>query len=231
MIRFWLGLALLGGSWLFGLKYYHEPDYLTFSILIIAGSLLLWGALQRLPGTVESFIAIFMLVPVAVLAPGPYRAIPILIIAGLLLNLAPFPVRWPRLMASGIFAAGLVLLCQAMAMQVYEAGTSRSHDLPAPIAKLLQPITSALDIDAAAVGSTLTMSSMRKTHPLGATWELILDPATWCFFVGGIAFLIVRSWSRENPLQRWESLLPQMALFAVCVLLWIPIRVGLHLSI
>ena len=151
MIRFWLGLALLGGSWLFGLKYYHEPDYLTFSILIIAGSLLLWGALQRLPGTVESFIAIFMLVPVAVLAPGPYRAIPILIIAGLLLNLAPFPVRWPRLLGSGAFAAGIVLLCQSLAMQVYEAGTARSHDVPAPIAKLLLPISYGLVIDAGAV--------------------------------------------------------------------------------
>jgi hypothetical protein len=231
MIRFWLGLALLGGSWLFGLKYYHEADYLTFSILIIAGSLLLAGALQRLPNAAESVIAMLMLIPVACLAPGAYRAIPILLIAGLLLNLAPFPVRWPRLLASGAFAAGVVLLCQSLAMVLYEAGTSRSHDLPRPIARLLGPIASSLDIDAAAVGSTLTMSSMRKTHPLGATWELILDPATWCFFVGGISFLIVRSWSRENPLQRWQALVPQMALFAISLLLWIPIRVGLHVSL
>jgi hypothetical protein len=231
MIRFWLGLALLGGSWLFGLKYYHEADYLTFTVLIIAGSVLLSGALQRLPGTVESFIAIFMLIPVACLAPGPYRAIPILLIAGLLLNLAPFPVRWPALVGSGAFAAGVVLLCQAVGLLLYESGTSRSHDAPPAVAKLLQPITSALDIDAATVGSTLTMSSMRKTHPLGATWELILDPATFCFFVGGLAFLIMRSWSRENPLQRWQVLLPQMALFAISVLLWVPIRVGLQLAL
>src|SRR5438094_4089811 len=82
MIRFWLGLALLGGSWLFGLNYYHQADYLTFSILIIAGSLLMWGALGRLPNTAESIIAIFLLIPVVVLAPAPYKAIPILLIAG-----------------------------------------------------------------------------------------------------------------------------------------------------
>ena len=35
MIRFWLGLALLGGPWLFGLHYFHEADYLTFSVMIV----------------------------------------------------------------------------------------------------------------------------------------------------------------------------------------------------
>ena len=231
MIRFWLGLALLGGSWLFGLKYFHEADYLTFSILIVAGAVLLSGSLQRLPGTPESIVAILLLIPVISLAPAPYKAIPILIIAGLLLNLAPFPVRWPKLVASGAFAAGLVLCCQAVGMLLYESGTAQFHDAPPFIAKLLQPITSALDIDAAVVNTTLTMSSMRKTHPLGASWEMIFDPATYAFFVGGIAFLILRSWSRENPHQRWESLVPQMVLFTLCTILWLPIRVGLHLSL
>src|SRR6266436_9475435 len=83
MIRYWLGLALLGGSWLFGLKYFHEADYVTFSIMIIAGALLLSGSLQRLPGTAESLIAAILLVSVVSLVPGPYRAIPILLIVGL----------------------------------------------------------------------------------------------------------------------------------------------------
>ncbi|HEV8292478.1 MAG TPA: hypothetical protein VGP94_11165, partial [Tepidisphaeraceae bacterium] len=222
MIRFWLGLALLGGSWLFGLKYYHEADYLTFSLLIIAGSLLLCGSLQRLPNTAESLIAAILLVPVASLAPGPYKAIAILLIVGLLLNLAPFPVRWPKALASGAFAASLILLCQAAGMLLYESGTARSHDLPVSIAKLLQPVITALDIDGAVVNNTLTVSSMRKTHPLGATWELLVDPATYAFFIGGIVFVILRSWSRENPLQRWQSLVPQMGLFALCVVLWLP---------
>src|SRR4051794_34190313 len=107
MIRYWLGLALLAGSWLFGLKYYHEADGLIFAMMIVAGTLLLCGALQRMPGTAESLIAAVLLVPVTTLAPGPYKAIPILLIISLLLNLAPFPVRWPKALASGAFAAGI----------------------------------------------------------------------------------------------------------------------------
>ncbi|HEV8293613.1 MAG TPA: hypothetical protein VGP94_16885, partial [Tepidisphaeraceae bacterium] len=181
--------------------------------------------------TAESLIAAVLLVPVASLAPGPYKAIAILLIVGLLLNLAPFPVRWPKALASGAFAASLILLCQAAGMLLYESGTARSHDLPVSIARLLQPVITALDIDGAVVNNTLTMSSMRKTHPLGATWELLVDPATYAFFIGGIVFVILRSWSRENPLQRWQSLVPQMGLFALCVVLWLPVRVGLHLSL
>jgi hypothetical protein len=230
MIRYWLGLALLGGSWLFGLKYFHEADYVMFAIMIIGGAVLLSGSLQRLPGTAESLIAAILLVPVVSLIPAPYKAIPLLLIVGLLLNLAPFPVRWPKALASGAFAAALVLLCQGLGLLLYESGTARFHDLPLSIAKLLQPLTSALDIDAAVVNTTLTLSSMRKTHPLGATWEMLMDPATYAFLVGGIAFVLLRSWSRENPFQRWQSLLPQIGLFALCVILWLPIRVGLHLS-
>ena len=57
MIRYWLGLALLSGSWLFGLKYYHEPDPLTWAIMVGAGTLLLAGSLQRLPNVLESALA------------------------------------------------------------------------------------------------------------------------------------------------------------------------------
>lgn len=231
MIRFWLGLALLGGSWLFGLKFYHEADYVTWSILVAAGTLLLSGSLQRLPAPFESAVAILLFIPVAYLAPAPYRAIPILLIVGMTLNLAPFPVRWPALLGSGAVAAGLILLCQALGILLYEAGTARSHEVPSLMAKVLQPIASALDIDAAVVGSTFTMSSMRKTHPLGATWEFLFDPATYCFFIGGIVFLILRSWSREHVHQRWRSLRPQIGLFVLAVVLWLPIRVGLHLAL
>ena len=34
------------------------------------------------------------------------------------------------------------------------------------------------------------MHSMRQAHRLGATWELLLDPATFWFFVGGLTVLL-----------------------------------------
>src|SRR5258706_10764785 len=133
MIRYWFGLALLSGSWLFGLKYYHEAEPLTWVILVAAGTVMLSGALERLPNLLESAVAAVLLVPVAYLAPAPYQTIPILLIVGLILNITPFPVRWPRLLASGAVAAGMVLLIQALLLLLYESGTSRSHELPTSI--------------------------------------------------------------------------------------------------
>jgi hypothetical protein len=231
MIRFTLALAILAGSWLFGLSYFHAPDYLTWTILISAGALLLCGSLERLPRMWESVIAIILLLPVAYLAPAPYKSIPILLIVGLVFNLAPFPVRWPWLLASGAIAAGVILLVQSLAFLFYESRTARNHDLPPLAAQLLEPIARALDIDAAVVGTTLTTSSMRKTHPFGATWELLIDPATFAFLIAGPVFLTLRSWSRHDALLRWHGLWAQIALFITAVVLWLPIRVGLHLAL
>jgi len=143
MIRFWLGLALLGGSWLFGAEVLPRAGLchlLDIDYRRLAAALGRASAPCRHGRVVHRD---FHAHSVAVLAPGPYRGDSHSADRGLLLHLAPFPVRWPRLMASGAFAAGMVLLCQSLGMLVYETGTARSHDAPPPINKLLQPITSA----------------------------------------------------------------------------------------
>ena len=46
MKRAWVGIALLAGSWLFGLGYYHHPraaEWVTGAILVAAGTALLSG--------------------------------------------------------------------------------------------------------------------------------------------------------------------------------------------
>src|SRR5258706_12052982 len=96
---------------------------------------------------------------------------------------------------------------------------------------MLKMVTAELDIDADVVGTMLIMSSMRKTHPLGASWELLLDPATFAFLMGGVGFLIVRSWGRARASLRWEALPRQIGLLALAVILWLPVRVGIHLAL
>ena len=41
MIRAWIGLALLSGSWLFGLSYFHHAMPWVFALLAVAGMVLL----------------------------------------------------------------------------------------------------------------------------------------------------------------------------------------------
>ena len=41
------------------------------------------------------------------------------------------------------------------------------------------------------------MHSMRQVHRLGATWELLLDPATLLFFVGGLTMLALVGVGRD----------------------------------
>ncbi len=85
-------------------------------------------------------------------------------------------------------------------------------------------------------------SYFHRPSLLGATWELLLDPATWCFLVGGIVLI---AWRRGNsssssPTPNAQSPIPNrpflpfvqsLAWFLVPVLLWLPIRAGILLTI
>ena len=78
-------------------------------------------------------------------------------------------------------------------------GTSRSHTLPGPLPRVVAAAFAALGIDASVHGATVAVSSMRQNHLFSATWELLLDPPTWCFLIGGIVMLW---WKSRGDLHR-----------------------------
>ena len=185
MRRAWVGVALLSVSWLFGLRYYHAENWPAWTALILVGTSLLTRIGSPLPGKRESATALALLLPVVVVAPWPYRVAPLLILVGLALCVTPIPRRWPKAIGSAALAAGVILTAQLLAVVAYESLTARSHELPRSLGLVLLGVARVLGIDAALDGSDLAMYSVRTVHRLGATWELLLDPPTLCFLVGG----------------------------------------------
>jgi hypothetical protein len=195
MIRYWIGTALLAGSWLLGLDYFYPANPWAWFAAVVAAVVLFGNVAKPLASSQKrtpSIVAIALLLPPLGLAPWPYRMAPLLIVVGLAIPLLSTRRRWAAWLAGGALATGVVMLVQALALELYTAQTARCHDLPQPLADLLAGVASLLGIDAAAYGSNVVMHSMRQTHRLGATWELFLDPATFLFFVGGVAMLAVR---------------------------------------
>jgi len=229
MRRAWVGLALLSLSWLFGLRYYHAGSWPMWAVLIVAATGLLARIRPPVPRKAESIIALVLLLPVVAIAPWPYRAAPLLILAGLALCTAPIPRRWPTAAGSAALAAGIILTAQALAVVAYESITARSHELPQPLALVLLGTARLLGIDAALDGTDLALYSVRTVHRLGATWELLLDPATLCLLAGGIVMLWIEA--VPNPPQRRAEIAGRMAAFVVLISLWLPVRAALLMSI
>ncbi len=228
MRRAWVGLALLSASWLFGLRYYHAGSWPVWVALVVAGTSLFTGLRRQTPGKAESIVAIVLLLPVIAVAPWPYRVAPLLIVAGLALCLAPIPRRWPKAIASAALPAGTILTVQALAIVAYESITARSHELPRLLSLLLVGMARLLGLDAAPDGSDLALYSVRTVHRLGATWELFLDPPTLCFLVGGIVMLGIVRGSRPGKRGGWWA---QPTLLGVLIVLWLPARAALLMSI
>ena len=177
---------------------------------------------------------------------------------GLGLRLLPIRRRWADGLTCGAVTAGVVLLVQALALELYASHARASHELPWPLPDLLAGVATLLGIDAAADGSSVVMHSMRQVHRLGATWELLLDPATFLFFVGGATMLALRKSDecgmmndecqaddtpvvgREHPLHPSSSILhPSVAWSAwirgirtlgLIMLCWLPLRAGLMMA-
>jgi hypothetical protein len=253
MIRAWIAVALLAGSWMFGLDYFHPANPWIWLMLVAGGTVLLGGFFIRFPAGRESAITLCLLIPALIFAPWPYKIVPLLIALGLVLYLLAFARTNPhqihlptnlrsvpgegtffvyaKWFAQGAVAAGVVMAAQSLALALYTAQTARSHDLPTPLPDLLAGITKLLSIDATTDGSKIVMHSMRQVHRLGTTWELLLDPATFCFFVGGLVLLALAAWQELPENRRWTAWIRALRIFTLIIIAWLPIRAGLLIAI
>ena len=224
MKRTWISLALLSASWLFGLSYYNEANWLVWAILITVGTGLLIGIKLRKPTAFEVAIAAIMLLPVIEFAPWPYRIAPLLIFTGLLFVTIPIPHNWPRQLSSAFILAGSVLVVQSIAIFGYEFLTSRSHELPHLISHMLSRITQIIGIPSTFNGLNITLYTQRLNHLLGPTWELFIDPATLLFLFGGIIILCL---CRTKDTGRKK----QISILIISIILWLPLRAAIIISI
>jgi len=239
----WIGLALLSASWLFGLDYYYHitpawilgkdfadwPAWLPWAVMVAGGTLCLIGKADRLPGRWESLLAAMLAAPAVLLMPWPYRAAGLLLAAGLIVGLAPS--GRVRRVARAASLAGTVLLAQALALTVYMVVTSRSHELPEPLPRVIGAVAGLLGINVGVHGSNLAAFSMRETHMFGATWELFLDPVTLGFLAGGVVLLGWNAWTWLAPGRRAWYWLGASAALAAVVALWLPLRSAVLLAL
>lgn len=231
MTRAWIGTALLAASWLLSLGYFQPANYLAWFCALAAATVLLSDLSICWPDRRHGVAAILLLLPTAWLMPLPYKAIPVLLAAGLIVQISPVARLWPRKLGQGAVAAGAILLAQFLVLHAYSILTARSHELPWPLAKLVGAVPQLLGIDAAADGSVVATHGLGETRRFAATWELVVDPATLCFFVGGLIVLGLSYGGVSNGDDRWRRWLRSAGVFLAVTLAWVPFRVALVMAI
>lgn len=207
-----------------------------------------------IPGGLLGLLCVLLLCLPIWVVPWPHRAAPLLLAVGLLMGWRRREIaepisgqtelsartRWRTALSQGLTLSGVVLGLQDLALLLYRTWTSYSHELPAPLPWLLAQVLRLLGMDAAAEQSTIHLFSMRQVHALGATWELLLPPSTWCFLISGLTLWALRGATAETKsntknrgtlpkewsktLRAWmRHLLP----WAVPVVIWLPLRMAL----
>ncbi|MBN1972275.1 MAG: hypothetical protein JW787_01450 [Sedimentisphaerales bacterium] len=224
MKRTWISLAFFSASWLFGLSYYYDAQWLVWLILVAAGTGLLVGVQLRKPTAFETAIAAIMLLPVIKIAPWPYRIAPLLVFAGLLFITIPIPRKWPQYLAPAFLLAGYILVIQSLAIFAYEYVTSRSHELPRFISYMLCGVSRIIGIPSAFNGLNLAMYTQRLVHQTGTVWELFFDPAAFAFLFGGIVILCL---CKSEDTGRAK----QISFLLISIAAWLPVRAAILISI
>ncbi len=246
-LRPWTGIALLAASWLFGLDYYELPSLAT-QLLLLAGGICLisgrgapaervlgkpcCGAPNEYPG-LSAAILLFLL-PVICWMPWPYRLAPLVIFAGVLLEFIAVREQKGRLLrsvAAGSIIGGTVLMLQAAALTIYAAVTARCHNLPALLVKLLAALCSLAGIDSAGDGPLLVMQSMRQPIRLAITWDMVFDPVTMLFLVGGLTWITIDARRFAPSRQHWMNWAGKIGRFVLIVAGWLPVRAVLLIAI
>ena len=232
-LRPWIGIALLAVSWLFGLDYYELPSPWAQAVMLVLGAWMLaaserGNSLRAARNEYPELSAAIVLFLLSVIwwTPWPYRLAPLVIVAGLVLERIPFAPRVFRPVATGWIVGGTILLLQAIALTIYAAMTARCHDVPAFLVKLLSRLCWLAGIDSAGDGPLLVMQSMRQPIRLAITWDIVFDPATMMFLVGGLAWIAF-----DAGRQRWMGVAANLGRFALIVFAWLPIRAVLMVAI
>jgi len=231
VIRAWIGIALLSGSWMLGTGYYQAANQTASTILVLLGILFLSGTIGRLPQHRQLAVSLALLLPAIVVLPWPEKTVPLTIGFGLALALVPIPRSWPRPIAKGAIVAGVVMLTQAVVLSIYKTQTARNHDMPYSLSYLISRIVSLMGLDAAANGATIAIRELGQTHQLAATWDLLLDPVTLCFYLGAAVWigLVARSQLRSGL--RWSWWLRSFRILSVIIVAWLPVRMGLMIGL
>jgi hypothetical protein len=230
MIRIWLGIALLAGSWLLGLSYYQAAHTTAWLVTVIAGTLLLAGVVEQNLSRRRTALTLALLAFPAWILPWPDRAAPLWIAAGLAIELLP-PTMKIRRLGGGAIAAGVVLLAQSLMVSAYTALTVRSHDLPMPLTAVLSLFMRLLGIDASAGEGSIAVHSLRETRTLAATWDLLADPATLCFAAGALALLGLIAGVRVERGHRWSRWGLWAGVLTLIVLAWLPVRAAMMTAV
>jgi hypothetical protein len=261
MIRIWLGTALLAGSWLMGMGYYLPASPMMWIVVVLVGAALLaersqesgvrsqeteGGRGKAEGGGREPLLALVLLLPAVWFFPWPYRAGPLLLAVGLGLRLVgqhaklpadrqvgnlPHGQGWLQWPVNGAAAAGVVLLVQAVVIECYARWTARSHDLSTPLPDLLAFTARLMGVDATADGASVVMHSTRAVHRFGATWDLLFDPTSVCFFFGSLALLGLLAYRRLPAGGRAAAWCRAAGRLALVMAAWLPIRAALMMAV
>ena len=145
--------------------------------------------------------------------PGIWLA---LVVCGLvLMSLQRKGTAGTRLRVGNALRSAAYILCaQGLALALYRTATAFGHQLPAPVARFLAGLARLVGIEAAFNGSELAIYTMRRVHRLAATWELLLDPVSLAFLVGGAMLLL-----SDN--RRHLTGVVKLVMLAV---VWLPLR-------
>jgi len=231
MIAAWIGVALLAGSWLFGLDYYYPASGWAWIATLVLGTVLLRDALTRAPARHQISLALVLVVFPAWFFPWPYRAAPLWMLLGLVIQWIPWPRPGMARYGIGAVTAGALLLVQSAVVWLYTAVTAWSHDLPGPLVWLLSLVVRLLGTAVTVDGPYLVLGSWGQPHRLAATWDLLVDCGSVCYLAAGLVLLALLVWSRLPREYRPAVWLHRAGLLLLVGAVWLPVRAAVLVAV
>ena len=91
--------------------------------------------------------------------------------------------------------------------------------------------TGLLDADVALDSGNLAIGTGGGVRAIGATWGLLLDPATVCFLAGAVVMVVMRTWDVVGARRRLLHGFDVLIMLLAGVVLWLPLRAALMIGI